>query len=340
MSERLIYWLKELGKEFNDLVGKKCANLGEMSKVGVAVPDGFAISIPFYRRFLELTGAAKEMESSVRAIGHIDAKDVEGFERLSQKLRQIIEEREMPSSLAGEISHYYHEMCERRGEEVTVSVRSSGPKSRPGMFDTYLNVKGEEEIIERVKKVWASAFTPRAIAFRVNKDIPILGDELGVGVVSMVAARAAGIAFTADPNTGDERKVIVEANWGLGESVVSGHVTPDRWILDKGTLEIKERYLGKKEYFVTLKEMGVEEVETPPQKREDYCLSEEEIREVGRLSIRLERYFGVPQDTEWALDGRYDFPQNLFFLQTRPAVISKRDGIEQALDIMLTRLFK
>lgn len=340
VPEKLIFWLKELGQEFNDVVGKKCANLGEMSKVGVTIPDGFAISIPFYRRFLELTRAANEMERCVKDFGELHPEDVESFENLSLKLREIIEGREMPLDLAGQVSRYYEEMCERRGEEIPVSVRSSGPKSRPGMFETYLNVKGKHEIIQKVKSVWASAFTPRALAFRVNKGIPILGDELGVGVVSMVAAKAAGITFTADPNTGDKTRVIVEANWGLGESVVSGHVTPDRWVVDKSTLEIRDRYMGKKESFVRIKETGVAEVETPNEKKECFCLSDEEVREVTRLSVLLERYFGTPQDTEWALDETLSFPHNVFFLQTRPVVISKRDGIEQALDIMVTRLFK
>ena len=335
--EKLIFWLKEVGKEFNDVVGKKCANLGEMTKAGVRVPDGFAISIPFYRKFLEITGAGKEMEEIVKKYERISEKDVEVFEILSEKLKGIIEGKEMPSFLRDQISSYYQMMCDRRKEEVYVSVRSSGPVSRPGMFETYLNVKGENEIIEKVKKVWASVFTPRAIAFRVKKGLGLLSDELGVGVVSMVNAKAAGIAFTADPNTGDLTKVIVEANWGLGESVVSGHVTPDRWILNKETLEVKEKRVGLKEFFVDLNEMGVIEKETPPQKKEMFCLSEEEIKEVAKLSIFLEKYFGTPQDTEWAVDERFDFPENVYFLQTRPVVISKKNGIEQAIDIILTK---
>jgi pyruvate,water dikinase len=155
----------------------------------------------------------------------------------------------------------------------------------------------------------------------------------------MVNARAAGVVFTADPNTGDLSKMILEANWGLGESVVSGELVPDTYIVDKETLRICERKLGTKKKYVTFRELGVIEQETPLHKRSTFCLNDEEVAEVGRLAVVLERHFGVPQDAEWAIDEDFSFPKNVILLQTRAAVIAqKKSPVDQVVDLMLKRL--
>jgi len=154
----------------------------------------------------------------------------------------------------------------------------------------------------------------------------------------MVNARAAGVAFTADPNTGDGSKMILEANWGLGESVVGGELMPDTYIVDKESLQIRGRKLGTKLKYVTFKKMGVVEEETPPHKRSAFCLKDEEVAEVGRLAVILEKHFGGPQDTEWAIDEDFPFPENVILLQTRAAVIAqKKSAVDQVVDLMLKR---
>jgi len=337
---KIILWFEEGGKDLANLIGKKCANLCEMAKLGLRVPPGFAISIEVYKKFVKETGVLKKMQEYVETLGDIKEKGIGIFEEMSHVLRSMIEEAGMPSDLEKEITAYYEALCEKVGiSEVPVSVRSAGVESRPGMFETYLNVKGAKEVIEKVKKVWASAYTPRAIAFRVNKGLPVLGDELGVAVVKMVNAKAAGVCFTVEPVKGDASKILIEANWGLGEGVVSGGEAVDRYIVDKNSLEILEKVPGWKAKCVFMGEKGVEWQEVPPEKRTALCLSDEEVQEIAQLGIVLEKHFGTPQDVEWAIDEDLPFPQNVFLLQTRPAKAVEKKSVEDVkLKIIAERL--
>lgn len=324
-SEKLIFWFDELGKEHNDVVGKKCANLGQMTRMGLAVPPGFAISIDMYRRFIKETGAGDEMSSQVKDFGEVRGMGIQVFETMSENLRGVIEGKEMPSSLREGITSCYTELCNKTGiKDVAVSVRSAGTESRPGMFETYLNVRGTEGVMEKVKKVWASAFTPRAIAFRVNKGLPVLGDELGVAVPKMVNARASGIAFTVNPIDGDPSKITIEANWGLGEGVVSGAESVDTFQVDKDSLEIVSRNVGNKQRGVFYTETGADWADIPAKMRGAPCLSDAEIVEIARVAKSAEETLGCPQDMEWAIDQDMDFSQNLFWVQTRPAKVAAK----------------
>jgi pyruvate,water dikinase len=322
-SNKMIFWFEEIGREHNDIVGKKCANLGIMSQIGLPVPPGFAISIDLYRRFVQETGTLEEISLHVRGLRDLKGQGITVFENLSQTIQSIIESREMPSGVQESIRSYYSELCKKVGiNDVAVSVRSAGTESRPGMFETYLNVKGTKEVLDKVKKVWASAYTARAIAFRVNKGLPVIGDELGVAVPKMVNACSAGISFTVDPVTGDASKVIIESNWGLGEGVVSGVENVDRFIVKKETLEIAERIVGRKIKQVSNKRNGVVWEDVSPDKQCLSSLNDEEIKEITRLAMTIEERLGSPQDIEWAIDLDFPFPQNIFLLQTRPAKVA------------------
>lgn len=322
-SKKLIFWFEELGKEHNDLVGKKCANLGVMCQMGLPVPPGFAISIDMYKRFVEETGAMKEISRYVSSLGELKGQGIKIFEEASQTIQGIIEEKEIPSGLRELIKRHYDELCNKVSiDEVAVSVRSAGVESRPGMFETYLNVRGIDEVLDKVKKVWASAYTARAIAFRVNKDLPLIGDELGVAVPKMVNACSSGIGFTVNPVTGDDSKIVIECNWGLGEGVVSGVESVDRFVVDKESLEITERFIGTKEKQVLGKDKGVVWEEVPLEKQSIPCLRDEEVVEVAKLAKTLERSLGCPQDMEWAIDLDLPFPKNIFLLQTRSAKVA------------------
>ena len=338
VSKRWVLWLEELGQEHNDLVGRKCANLGEMTKMGLRVPPGFALSVEAYRDFMSMTGAVDELREYLAKSA---PKDLKQFNQASVDIRQIVQSKVMPREMEKTIVSYYKELCQRCAAEVAVSTRSAGPVSHPGQYETYLNVIGESDLIDRIKKVWASTFNPRSLAFRSRKGIPLESDPIGVAVLKMVNARAAGIIFTADPNTGDTARMIIEANWGLGESVVSGESTPDVYILDKESLEIREKKLGPKSRYVTFKEVGVAEEEIPPEKRGKFCLNDEEAREIGRLGKILENHFGVPQDAEWAIEEDLPFPESVILLQTRAEVIAqKKSPVDQIVDLMLSRLSK
>jgi len=324
----MIYWFEELGKEHNDMVGKKCANLGQMTRMGLAVPPGFAISIALYEKFIQETGTAEKMASYVKGLGNLQGVGISIFEEMSRTLRSMIEAKEMPSSIKEAITSYYEKLCKKTGiANVPVSVRSAGTESRPGMFETYLNVRGVEEVIEKVKKVWASAYTARAVAFRVNKGFPVLGDELGVAIPKMVNARASGITFTVDPVTADDSKILLEANWGLGEGVVSGAESVDGFVVDKESLEITAKHMGNKVKCVVYTKDGADWADVPEHMQNMPCISDEEIVEIAKVAKEAEKSLGGPQDMEWAVDQDLSFPESLFWLQTRPAKVAAQKKV-------------
>jgi pyruvate,water dikinase len=335
MPERYIFWIEELGQEHCEIVGKKCGNLGEMAKIGLLVPPGFALSVEAYKDFMIQTNARREIQNYLSQLsGEIET--IEQFNQASRHLRQIVESKEMPEAMKDTILSFYEGLCRRCDCIVAVSTRSAGPVSHPGQYETYLNVKGKANLLEKIKKVWASSFNPRSLAFRKRKALPLENDPIGVAVLKMVNARAAGVLFTADPNTGDMSRMILEANWGLGESVVSGELMPDVYVLKKDTLRILEKKLGKKSKYVTCKELGVAEEECPADLSGAFCLRDEEAKEIGRLAILLENHFGVPQDVEWAVERDSELPKSIILLQTRPAVIAqKKSPVDQVVDLML-----
>jgi pyruvate,water dikinase len=335
MPERYVFWFEELGQEHCEMVGKKCGHLGEMAKIGLPVPPGFALSVEAYQDFMVQTNARREIENYLTQLSE-DIENIEQFNQASRDIRQIVESKEMPKTMKDTILSCYDGLCRRCDCVVAVSTRSAGPVSHPGQYETYLNVKGKADLLEKIKKVWASSFNPRSLAFRKRKGLPLENDPIGVAVLKMVNARAAGIVFTADPNTGDTSRMIIEANWGLGESVVSGELMPDVYILKKETLEIIEKKIGKKSKYVTCKELGVAEEECPADLSGAFCLRDEEAKEIGKLGILLENHFGVPQDVEWAIERDLELPKSIILLQTRPAVIArKKSPVDQVVDLML-----
>ena len=173
MSEKWVYWFEEFGKEHSELVGKKCANLGEMTKLGLAVPPGFALTLALYEKFLHDSGLGERLALYIGSLENFKGAGVERLREVSAELRGMIENEPMPESVADLICAHYNELCEKVGiSNLPVAVRSAGVESRPGMFETYLNIAGKQEVVAHVKKVWASSFTPRAIAFRIAKGIP------------------------------------------------------------------------------------------------------------------------------------------------------------------------
>ena len=325
VNKQLIYWFDELGPEHNDLVGKKCANLGKMVHMGLAVPPGFALSIDMYREFIRATGVADTLASSVKECGGLKGSGISVFEDLSEQLRSIIEKQEMPSPLKEMIASHYESLCENtKTENMAVSVRSAGTESRPGMFETYLNVCGIHDVLDKVKKVWASAYTPRAIAFRANKELPILGDELGVAIPKMVNARASGIAFTVNPVDGDSSKILLEANWGLGEGVVSGAESVDGFVVNKKGLDIEGVHIGYKSKYVIYLDNGADWADVPEKMRRLPCISDDEVLEIAGIARSTEESLGRPQDMEWAIDQDLPFPGGLFWLQTRQAKVAAK----------------
>lgn len=339
VSEKWVLWFEELGQEDRELVGRKCANLGEMAKMGLRVPPGFALSVEAYKDFMSLTGAVAEIR---KYLAKSKPKDLKQFNQASADIRQMVQSKAVPEKIEKAIVSHYNELSRRcHTDEVAVSTRSAGPASHPGQYETYLNVVGGSALVDKIRLVWASTFNPRSLVFRSRKKLPLESDPIGVAVQKMVKARSAGVIFTADPNTGDSSRMIIEGNWGLGESVVGGRSTPDIYILDKESLEIREKKLGPKSRYVTFKKGGVAEKKTPPGKSDKFCLSDEEAREIGKLGRVLEKHFGEPQDAEWAVEEGKPFPESIILLQTRAEVIARKKGpVDQVVDLMLGRLSK
>jgi pyruvate,water dikinase len=347
-SEKLIFWLEELSAKDGLLVGNKCANLGEMIQLGMRVPPGFAISANAYNRFAENTGANQEILDYIKNQGKIEG--IEKLDEASRTIRSMIEDKEVPDNLMSEIQSAYQTLCKKMGtSDAPAAVRSSGlaedsaGASFAGQFESYLNVKGEKELLEKVKTVWSSAFTARAISYRIRKGLAIEGDSIGVAVLAMVNARASGISFTVDPVTGDPTKIIIEANWGLGEGVVSGAESVDGFVVNKEDLEVITSHTGKKTRCVVNMEQGAEWADVPPKMQNIACISEEEIKEIAKVAKSVEASLNHPQDMEWAIDQNLPFPESVFFLQTRPAeaqVSEPKSTTDKMIDLITERFFR
>jgi pyruvate,water dikinase len=340
MANKWIYWSEELGSQHNEIVGKKCANLGEMTRLGMRVPPGFAICVDGYEQFMEQSGAGEEVRRYVK-------ENVRGFREVekqieaSRAIRGIIESKSMPYDMKKELDAHYDELCSRVGmDRVRVAVRSSGAVSMPGQMESFLNVLGKDEVSNHVIKVWGSAFTTRAIAFRIEKGMEMERAPIGVAVLKMVNAKSAGVVLTVLPTTGDTTKVVVEGNWGLGESVVSGEVNPDHFLVDKETRDI-ESTINEKTKMVVYRSSGTATTDVPGDMQNQACLSKEELLEIVRVSLDVEKHFNTPQDMEWVVDFDLPFPQNIFWVQARPAKFTQRkeDDAEYIAELM-TRVFK
>ncbi len=340
MAERWIYWFEELSSQHNDLVGKKCANLGEMTGLGMKVPPGFAISVDGYERFMQETGADEEIRGYVRENSDL-LNDVEKQVQASRNIRKFIESKKMPSEMREELLDNYAMLCRRvSAENLAVAVRSSGAVSMPGQMETYLNVTGENELMNKIIRVWGSAFTTRAIAFRLETGMEIAKAPIGIAVLKMINAKCAGVVLTVVPITGDTTRLMVEGNWGLGESVVSGDITPDQFIVEKASGAC-ERTINVKTKMVCYHAMGTRVSDVPKHLQREPCLSSDELEEIARISKSVEAHFNVPQDMEWVIDSDLPFPDNVFWVQTRPAkYVKKKTDDSEYLAELMSRVFK
>ncbi len=324
----LILWFDEVGSGDAPLVGGKNANLGELTRAGIPVPPGFAVTAYAYKKFITETGIAEKIYKTIRETVS-GRRSPKSYEEASRKVRSLIEATEPPEEVVKAIKEAYRKLCERVGKEVFVAVRSSATAedlaeaSFAGQQETYLNVKGEDEVVKKVLKCWSSLFTPRAIFYREQKGFRHEDVLISVGVQMMVDAKSAGVMFTLNPVTGDRSQIVIESSWGLGESVVSGSVTPDEFIVDKETLKIIERRISEKtvERIRDPRTGEVVEVEVPPERRRAPSLTDEEVVRLAELGKLIEAHYGRPQDIEWAIDKNLPFPDNVFILQSRPETV-------------------
>lgn len=319
-------WFDKAGKEAIGLVGGKNASLGELIKADIPVPPGFSVTTETYLELLSGGGMKEKIEE---VLSRIDLQDVASLENASKVIRQLMAEASLPKRIEEEISFNYQALAQVFDvPDLPVAVRSSATAedlpgaSFAGQQDTFLWVQGSDEVLEKIKLCMSSLFTPRAISYRIKMGFPHEKVLISVGVQKIVDARAAGVMFTLNPTNGDPSKVVIEGNWGLGETVVSGICNPDKFVVDKVT-KVIERMVSLKECECIYDPVrgGVMHVDTPPDRREIPCIEDQEILELVRYAKRVEEYYGCPQDIEWAIDKQKPFPFNIFMVQSRPETV-------------------
>ncbi len=334
MGEDLVIWFEELAKTDIPLVGGKNANLGEMINKGVPIPPGFAITAQSYKRFINETDISSDIYRIIEET-IIDLNDPKQYDKASKKIRQLIESTPIPDSIKDAIKVAYEKLCERLDEKtVLVAVRSSATAedlpdaSFAGQQETYLNIEGIKDVLEKTVKCWSSLFTPRAIFYRNEKGFDHREVLISVGIQKMVNAKTAGVMFTINPVTGASEQIVIEGNYGLGESVVSGAVTPDDFIVDKHSMKIVERRIAKKTLQIVRdnKTGGTVQAEVDLEKQEQPCLTDVEIIKLAELGKKIELNYGNPQDIEWAIDQGLKFPDNIFIVQSRPETVWSTKG--------------
>jgi pyruvate,water dikinase len=329
MRKDLVIWFEDLRKTDIPSVGGKNANLGEMTNAGLPVPPGFAITAYSYKKFIEETGIAAKIYDIINETMTTPDDPKQG-ELASKKIRKLIESTRMPKDIEKAVKSAYEELCKKlKMKDVFVAVRSSATAedladaSFAGQQETFLNIKGADDVIANTVKCWSSLFTPRAIFYRNEKGFAHEKVFISVGVQKMVNSKAAGVMFTLNPVLGDTHQIVIEGNWGLGEAVVSGSVTPDDFVVDKETLKVTEKRLAKKtvQYIRDPKTGNTIHAEVPQEKQEQPCINEDEIHKLADLAKRIEQHYGKPQDIEWAIDKDIPYPSNIFIVQSRPETV-------------------
>jgi pyruvate,water dikinase len=303
-------------------VGGKNASLGELTSAGIPVPPGFALSVAFYRRFIESNGLREYINQQLATL---DTTDVEALQRVGRNIRTRIMSSEFPTELGQVVEDGYAALC--NGSKAAVAVRSSATAedladaSFAGQQDTFLNVVGADKVSDCTKRCIASLFTDRAISYRVKKGFDHMQVGLSIGIQRMVNSDCAGVMFTIDPDSGNENVMVVDSSWGLGEAVVGGKVVPDKFFVSKTNGRIVGRRLGLKEVYVTYDKNGTKSASTPAEERIKFSLTERQIEELIELGKKIEKHYGKPMDIEWAIEtGR------VYILQARPETVQSSKG--------------
>ncbi|MCF8350546.1 MAG: phosphoenolpyruvate synthase [Bacteroidales bacterium] len=325
----------ELRSKHTSEVGGKNASLGEMisrlGPKGIRIPDGFATTADAYWYFLKENDLKNELK---KLMGELDTDDFKNLKDIGGKARKMIMDAEMPEKFTEAIKKAYKELQEREKDMESVAVRSSATAedlpsaSFAGQHETYLNVKGEEEVVQAVKKCIASLFTDRAIKYRVDNGFDHMKVALSAGVQRMVRAdkASAGVMFTIAPESGFDKVVFITGNYGLGENVVQGNVKADQFYVFKPSLKKSRRAILSKKMGSKSKTMVYSEAEnsttkntrTPKKKRDQFVISDEEIEQLARWGILIEELYEKAMDIEWAKDGNSG---ELFIVQARPETV-------------------
>jgi pyruvate,water dikinase len=324
-QDDLVREFEQLSREDVDYAGGKGANLGEMSAAGLPVPPGFVVGAASYALFCDGGGLRDRIQ---QRLASVDVDDTAELESATKEVRAMVEAEPVPDEIADRIRDAYRKLAGRR-KDPPVAVRSSATAedteaaSFAGMNETFLNVRGPEEVVDAVRRCWSSLFGARTVFYRAKQGFGQADMDIAVVVQAQILSTRAGVMFTIDPASGDHDRLVIEGSLGLGESVVSGQVSPDRYLVDKQTMHIVKREVKRKELVIEpLPDGGTHTRELTGDEAMKPVLSDEEVLEVAELGVRDERHYGTPQDTEWAFDpdGR------AWMLQSRPVTASGGDA--------------
>ncbi len=315
----------QLSREDVDYAGGKGANLGEMTSAGLPVPPGFVVGASSYALFCDAGGLRDRIE---QRLASVDVDDTAELEHAAKDVRAMVEDEPVPDEIADRIRDAYRKLAGDR-EDPPVAVRSSATAedteaaSFAGMNETFLNVRGADEVVEAVRRCWSSLFGARTVFYRAKQGFGQADMDIAVVVQLQILSTRAGVMFTIDPASGDHDRLVIEGSLGLGESVVSGQVSPDRYLVDKETMHIVKREVKRKELVIEpLPDGGTSTRLLSGEEAMKPVLSDEEVLEIAELGARDERHYGTPQDTEWAFD-----PEGqAWMLQSRPVTASGGDA--------------
>jgi pyruvate,water dikinase len=336
---KYVRFFEEIGIEDVPLVGGKNASLGEMyrnlSIQGVRVPNGFAITADGYRHMLD---AADAWPALHRALDDLDADDVSDLRRRAKRAREIVYGAGMPEDLEREVIESYRALQDQYGEEISLAVRSSATAedlptaSFAGQQESYLNVHGEQHLLDACRHCFASLFTDRAIHYRVDQGFDHFAIGLSIGVMKMIRSdlAASGVFFSLDTESGFRDVVFITGAYGLGENVVQGAVDPDEFYVHKPTFEaghraVLRRLIGDKAVKMVFLEGTTKQttrnVPTPKADRERFCIGDDDVLELADYAIKIEAHYGKPMDMEWAKDG---LDGKLYIVQARPETVASQ----------------
>ena len=312
-----ILWFKEIHKTDISEVGGKGANLGEMYNLGIPVPNGFVVTSSAYQHFVK----KNELNSQIKKI--LSTYDIDRPDQLQQasiKIKRLVKKAPIPEEIALDIIKAYHRLSGHGGlKSASVAVRSSATAedlpdaSFAGQQETFLNVTGDSNVVQRTRSCWASLFTPRAIFYREKKGFDHFQISVAVPIQKMVRSNTSGVLFTINPVNNDKKEIVIEAVWGLGEYIVQGTVTPDQYLVDKETWKIKAIKVSPqtKELIYGRHETHSQKVPASRQRRQK--IDEKTIIKLAKIGQKLHSHYQKPQDAEWAIE-----KNNLYLVQTRP----------------------
>jgi len=309
----------QIDKHDIPIVGGKSANLGEMTGAGFPVPDGFAVTVEAYDIFLKENSLIEPINEILK---DLDVTKTESLAHVSKSIQNRIKKGTVPKVVAEEIRAFYKKLSGRRPDYI--AARSSATAedlpgaSFAGQQETYLNVKGDANVIDSVRKCWASLFTQRALFYREQNNISHKKVKISVIIQKMIQSEVSGVIFTVDPVTNDKDKIIIEAVWGLGELIVQGTVVPDRYVVQKETFSILSKQISDQKKQLIMVGSDTREEKVPEKIQSKPKLSDEEIVDLAKIANKIQKHYYFPQDIEWARQNK-----TLYITQSRPVTTLK-----------------